>query len=108
MMDSLHVGRLIGKGGSNIRALQNELDVKICIFDKDEKKTLGQGRHVMRLGIAFWVTFRRVSNSEFRGWTWTVWAVHPCISMLSCLLGVVKVRVLGGFHDPLGTSPPLP
>eukprot|EP00913_Durusdinium_trenchii_P011078 g10400.t1 len=52
MMDSLHVGRLIGKGGSNIRALQNELDVKICIFDKDEKKTLGQGRHVMRLGIA--------------------------------------------------------
>ncbi|CAK9045729.1 Fragile X mental retardation syndrome-related protein 2 [Durusdinium trenchii] len=38
MMDSLHVGRLIGKGGSNIRALQNELDVKICIFDKDEKK----------------------------------------------------------------------
>ena len=40
-LDSYSVGRFIGKGGSNIRALQNDLNVCISVTDEADHKKLG-------------------------------------------------------------------
>ena len=40
-LDGYNVGRFIGKGGANVRALQNELNVCISVTNEADHKKLG-------------------------------------------------------------------